>query len=149
MGMGSDDFKLASKLTGVASSLWGVLLYAWIYSIGNAANARLSNGLKRNPIVFRVGLIFAACYMLYFGIFIFGSSGSQPPTWVLPLHFLAMTGSFYGLWYAAKQFGTLRHGEITGFMDYSGVFFMLWFFPIGVWFIQPIVNERLARENET
>lgn len=49
--------------------------------------------------------------------------------------------TFYGLWFTAKQFATLRHQRFLGSADYVGAFFLMWFFLIGVWFIQPEVNR--------
>jgi len=39
---------------------------------------------------------------------------------------------------------TLERRQPVTFFDYSGPFFLFWFFPIGVWFIQPRVNKLLG-----
>jgi hypothetical protein len=66
----------------------------------------------------------------------------QPfPTWIFPLHLTSMVGMFYGLWFTAKQFTTYQHGRDVSFLEYSGPFFLFWFSPIGVWFLQPKVNQ--------
>jgi hypothetical protein len=54
---------------------------------------------------------------------------------------------FYALWFTAKQFMSLQRQEALTFIDYSGPFFLLWFFPIGIWFIQPKVNSILGEKN--
>lgn len=52
---------------------------------------------------------------------------------------------FYLLYFVAKGLVTIETGKEAFFSDYFGVFMLFWFFPIGVWFLQPKMN-RLYRE---
>ena len=63
------------------------------------------------------------------------------------MHLLAMAAIFYALGFTSKQLVKLEQRENVSFFNYSGPFFLFWFFPIGIWFIQPKVNKLLGQEN--
>ena len=65
---------------------------------------------------------------------------------MVPMHLLAMLGIFYALVFTANRLTTLERKQQVSFFDYSGPFFLLWFFPIGIWFIQPRVNKLLGND---
>jgi hydrogenase maturation factor len=35
-------------------------------------------------------------------------------------------------------------GRTVSFYDYAGPFFLWWFFPLGIWFVQPRINRLFA-----
>jgi hypothetical protein len=47
----------------------------------------------------------------------------------------------------AKNLVKAETGKRVTFYDYAGPFFLLWFFPIGVWFIQPRINQLYAEKH--
>jgi hypothetical protein len=60
---------------------------------------------------------------------------------ILPLHFFAMFCLFYDLYFVSKNLVMVETGKRVTFYDYAGPFFLIWFFPIGIWFIQPRINR--------
>lgn len=54
---------------------------------------------------------------------------------------------FYCFAYPAKALKSIESGKDVSLGDYIGDFFLLLFFPIGVWFIQPRLN-RIAMMND-
>ncbi|MEE4175461.1 MAG: hypothetical protein V2I57_14510 [Xanthomonadales bacterium] len=148
-GFPAEDFEASFRYTGYANILMVIGLYGWLYSIGVSANSQLQPDLKRNDLGFKLGLGYAGAYSLVF----FGLIGSEfmaeRMSMIMPLHLLAMFGAFYGLWFSARQLVALKESRKVTFAEYSGPFFLMWFFPIGVWFVQPIVNELLGGAHET
>ena len=144
----SQSFKWIRFLNAV-----GILvLIGWLFAIGYTSNKRLPAQLKKSPLLFQLGFTFAAVYMITFFGFIMpdwppANPVVQFPFWIIPLHFTAMAAMFYGLWFTSKQFETLRQGRELKFIDFSGPFFLFCFFPIGVWFIQPRINDLLGKNN--
>ena len=57
------------------------------------------------------------------------------------MHMFSMLGIFYGIWYTARQLKSLLENEDADFMIFSSTFFLLFIFPIGIWLIQPEVNQ--------
>jgi hypothetical protein len=91
-----------------------------------------------------IGLAYAA---LYFSgaMILLPSSGEDPiPGVIVPLHLLAMFAIVYSMGFAARRLVTLERQQPARFSDYRTTFFLFWFFPIGVWIIQPRVNRLLG-----
>ncbi|MHB9142223.1 MAG: hypothetical protein ACYC25_10135 [Paludibacter sp.] len=59
------------------------------------------------------------------------------------LHILSMFGIFYSLYFVAKTFKTVELQREVSFSDFAGEFFLIWFFPIGIWVIQPKINKMI------
>lgn len=122
-----------------------LVLFAWMFSIGSWSNRRLPESRRRNLIPFAVGLALPIVYILMYIILYIpllnNGAPSRPPLWLLPMHMFSMVGIFYGIWYTARQFKSLQESEDAGFMIFSNFFFLLFIFPIGLWLIQPNVNQ--------
>jgi len=63
-----------------------------------------------------------------------------------PLHLLAMFSIFYVMAFAARNLIMAERQSPVTFYDYSGPFFLLWFFPVGVWIVQPRVNRLVSAQ---
>jgi len=48
---------------------------------------------------------------------------------------------FYSLYFIAKELKSVELQKPVTFSDFAGEFFLLWFFPIGIWIIQPRINK--------
>ena len=55
--------------------------------------------------------------------------------------FLSM---LFNLHFVSKSLALAEMQRPLSFYDYAGPFFLLWFFPIGIWFIQPRINRLYA-----
>jgi hypothetical protein len=52
---------------------------------------------------------------------------------------------FYCIHFASKSLKAVELQRTVTFRDYVADFFLFWFFPIGVWFIQPKINKIFNR----
>ena len=143
-----EEFEALFRQTMLMSLLMVVLLLTWLLSIGFAANRRVERNLRlKTRLAIGCGL-YAASYIAL-AQFIFprpGSSSSEAVSMglVVPLHLLAMIAIFYVLAFAARNIIMAERQSAVSFFDYSGPFFLMWFSPIGVWFVQPRVNRLVA-----
>lgn len=48
---------------------------------------------------------------------------------------------FYSIYFIAKELKSVEMQRTATWSDYSGTFFLLWFSPIGIWWIQPRINK--------
>lgn len=143
-----EEFEALFRQTMLMSFLMVVLLLAWLLSIGFAANRRIEQNLRQNTRLAIGCAIYAASYIAL-AQFIFPgpgslSSGGVSMGLVVPLHLLAMVAIFYVLAFAAKNIIMAERQAAVSFFDYSGPFFLMWFFPLGVWFVQPRINRLVA-----
>lgn len=60
---------------------------------------------------------------------------------LFPLSFFSTFGMFYVVYFVAKRIKTVELQAIPRFEDWTGEFFLIAFFPIGVWILQPRIND--------
>lgn len=130
----------------VPTLIVGMVFFGWLWAIATACSKALPPELSSSPKLMKIGLIYALAYVVYAGIFIFGSV-NELPGYVVVMHLLAMAAIFYAFGFTAKQLTKLEQKKNVSFFTYSGPFFLFWFFPIGVWFIQPKINQLLRQGN--
>ena len=131
---------------------WGLTLLfafcfnAWFWAMGSFLNTIVQPRIRPGVGFFRFSLIYPILYMPVFMI-----SFPQRPAMlavIFPLHLLAMLCMFYLLNFVAKNLVLAETDRAAKFYDYAGPFFLLWFFPIGVWAVQPRINRLYAEKNK-
>lgn len=122
------------------------LFFGWLWSVASACYRVLPSELASSPIPMKVGLVYSLAYLVFSGQFFANPDGGLPG-YIVIMHLLAMAAIFYALGFTSKQLTKLEQGENVSFFNYSGPFFLFWFFPVGIWFIQPKVNELLGQKN--
>ena len=125
-----------------------VLLLGWLLSIAFAANRRVEENLRQNTHLAVGSAAYAVAYIAL-GPYIWLSphafaSGEGSIAVIIPLHLLAMIAIFYVLAFAARNLIMAERQSTVSFFDYSGPFFLMWFFAVGVWFVQPRVNRLVS-----
>ncbi len=55
---------------------------------------------------------------------------------------------FYCLYFVSKTFKIAEMQRETTFSDFAGEFFLLWFYPIGIWIVKPKIN-KMVEETST
>ena len=131
--------------------LFYAVLCGWFYSVVVNLNKKTPDSVKMNLTKFKCSffsLIIGAFlgYINSYFLFNFVSNGGQvnlaiftPVISVLAL--LQIFCSFYCVYFASKSLKTVELQREVTFSDYVAVFFLFLFFPIGVLFIQPKINE--------
>lgn len=135
--------------------LFSLVFFGWFWSIaiGLQKNipVEIEMKVKRFKALFIIPLVYTIVFMMFIGglfsgIFTYGFSNS---TWflviILPLHLFSIFCIFHTIYFVAKTIRTAELQRVVTFGDFAGEFFLLWFYIIGIWIIQPKVN-RLNRE---
>jgi hypothetical protein len=127
-----------------------VLFFGWFYTLGTKLHKKLPETSTMNLTRFKIFLFIPVIYMLSISVFMFGvfsfiSTGEQPTPAILVvillLHLFSMFCIFYCLHFIAKALKTVEWQKPVTFSDFAGEFFLIWFFPIGIWIIQPRLNR--------
>ena len=148
---------MITPLFFVTTVLFMVMLIGWMYSIGVRFNRLLPEGVTMKTGFYKFTVIFPVVYVTLFilGISVlFGgsASGNEPNpamfALIVPLHFFAMFCMFYMLYFTSKTLKTVEVQKKIEFGDYAGEFFLMWFFPIGIWFLQPRINKIFEEKLE-
>jgi len=131
-----------------------ITLFGWNYVLATSLYPKLPAGHNMKISRFKVAFFYPVCYMVVFLIIILTIVMTRPDNpfiifIIFPFHFLAMFCMFYVLYYVSKSLKTVELQRTVTFGDYAGEFFLMWFYFIGVWFIQPRVNAMFAGNDTT
>ncbi|MEM7374145.1 MAG: hypothetical protein AAF587_36465 [Bacteroidota bacterium] len=135
-----------------------VTFFGWLWSVGLGLQAKIPSEVSMPVTRFKAFVIFPFLYILLIvGGMLYVSSGTSeleametfpvnPMIFLLiiPFHFFAMFCILYDFYFVAKTIKTVELQRKVTFGDFIGEFFMIWFYPIGIWIVQPKINEMSA-----
>jgi len=145
-----------SKVSSVVMSVIIIVLFTWYWAVCVGLQEKVPEHAKMNVRKFKIFYFIGLAYSLFFvGLIAFliynlpniitgvvsVSSLGTILTVLTSLHFFAIFCLLYCLYFAAKTIKTVELQRQTTLSDFIGEFLLIWFFPIGVWIIQPKVNE--------
>ena len=139
--------------------LYAGLFFGWFWSIGIGLQKYIPTDIHMKIKKFKILFCIPLAYILFLltaivAVFYGVSSGNNDVSGILekllfvifPLHLFSMFSIFYLLYFTAKTIKTIELKRTVTFSDFIGEFFTIWFFPIGIWFIQPRINEIVSKE---
>lgn len=130
----SEDMSIWSLI----GSIWLLIVYLlWLYSVGNVEYEG-----KRNVTIFQACFLYSIIYCVFI-LYAYNIDKTDFPYWHIPIHLLALIASFYILYFATNTFVSFRKLRGEKEMDFFSTFIAFWFFPIGVFFIQPKLNDAI------
>ena len=135
------------------------ILFGWFWSIAIGLQGKVPENVRMNVGKFKVFFFIPLIYILLISVFMFSVFGNASGILglfastgsifiIFFLHLFSMFCIFYVMYFAAKTFKTVELQREVSFLDFVGEFFLLWFFPIGIWFLQPKINEMMEEEDE-
>lgn len=128
-------------------SLLGIPIYIWLLSIIYQLDKRRNesvNSLKSLIIV--IIAIYPIVYVFfYFGFIfnLFGGNSFDVFDFIMPYHFAAMFCGFSLMIIGANSYGKYEKSIGNKTFEPVGVFFMLWFYIVGIWVLQPNLNKYI------
>lgn len=140
------------------------LFFGWIWSIAIGLQKRIPVSVKMKVKKFKTFFFVPLIYILLIslfagfsvsGLFVNGNAsasvivGGIAITIVLILHLFSMFCIFYSLYFVSKTIKTAELQREVNFGDFIGEFFMLWFYPVGIWYIQSKINKMAQIESAT
>lgn len=139
------------------------ILFCWLWSVAIGLQKVVPADVKMKVTKFKIffffQIVYLICFLLFLGISINGIlTGETSPDGgrigaifgiILPLHFFSMFCIFYCLYFVAKTFKTVELQREVKFEEFAGEFFMIWFYPIGCWIIQPRINKLINERPES
>ncbi len=150
-------FKMMGNMTylPIIIILLSSIYYAWIWAIAIGLKNKLQEHLQMKTIKFKIFFFFPLISVLiisYFFFHVFSSFDTKTlesnPFYmmklfliVLPLQLFNVFCVVYINYFAAKTLKSIELGRRAIFSEYIGEFFLIWFYPIGVWILQPRINR--------
>lgn len=129
------------------------IFFGWFWSMGIGLQQCIPSTIKmkvtRFKIFFWTPLIYILCFMFMIegSLFIISKDFEWIFALILPLHLFSMFCMFYMLYFVSKTIKTAELQKEVRFGEFSNEFFSLWFYFIGIWFIQPKVNKLYTKMN--
>jgi len=136
------------------------LFFGWYWSIGIGLQKYIPNDIKMKMRKFKIFFFIPLIYILFILVFIgttfygitygtnaVGGIAGKMILFIVPMHIFSMFCIFYLLYFVSKTIKTAEFKRTVYFSDFIGEFFMIWFFPIGIWFLQPRINKIVCDKN--
>ncbi|MDG1393489.1 MAG: hypothetical protein P8P55_01530 [Flavobacteriaceae bacterium] len=124
-------------------SLLGIPYLIWLYSIGIELNKKKPKDNGTNKILINILVGYSTVYLIFAWILIF--SGNMNWDTILPYHFGAMFCIFLLMILTSRTIVKFEKEENSKESSGMELFFGIWFFFIGIWHIQPKLNEYIKR----
>lgn len=162
-GVDGDSFASLFSVMMGSSLLFMSIFFGWFWSLGVGLHKKAPEHLRINLNRFKLFLFIPIAYLVFIFFFLFpifsGTAVNETLStfprvilWIIPLHLFSMFCIFHSLYQVAKTIKLAELQREVSFSDFAGEFFLIWFFPIGIWFVQPKVNKlvegRVSNENE-
>jgi hypothetical protein len=141
-------FAKGGLLAGLLMSLSTLGIFVWFWSLGSFFSSIVQPELRMKSGFFRVALVYPPFYFVFF-VATLQNSSPELLGLILPLHIFAMVCMFYLLHFVSKSLVLAETSKSASFYDYAGPFFLLWFFPVGIWIVQPRVNRLYSERKNT
>lgn len=153
MTFSKNDPEIMMKIAPYIIIIFFLGLFGWLFSISIGLQRKIPAGIKMKIRKFKIFLLIPLIYMPFaFGLMdLLVNNIPQENSAMIggvfaiifPLHFLSIFGVLYSFYFTAKTLKSAELQKEVTFFDFAGEFFMLLFFPIGVWVIQPRINDLI------
>ena len=133
------------------------VFFGWFWSVAVGLQSKVPEDVKMKVKKFKIFFFIPMVYILFITLFMgiqmngLMKNGTEPSSGligglvavIVPLHLFSMFCIFYSLYFVAKTFKTVELQREVKFSDFAGEFFMIWFYPIGIWIVQPKINKMI------
>jgi hypothetical protein len=147
------------KFFPVIMILFMIIFFGWFWSVAIGLQKKVPENITMKVKKFKIFFFIPIVYILIFLAFISLSMNGLFSTYpepnagiigglfavIIPLHLFSMFCIFYSLYFVAKTFKTVELQREVKFGDFAGEFFMIWFYPIGIWIVQPKINKMIEK----
>jgi hypothetical protein len=148
-----------SSLFGLILTItWMALMSYCIYFLCDNLYQKLPAGHDLNFKRFQFNFFFVVLYLSFVFIVFEGGYEINQDNYkdfgwtifiILPLHIYMMYCLFYIIWFIAKSITTIENNNVVAFEKYASNFFLLWFFPFGIFWVHPKVRKIFSVDTES
>ncbi len=118
---------------------FAMVFQGWIYLLAQSLHLKCRNPPFQLKWV-KIAIAFSCIYIVVALILINDSF----PTYLIPFHILSMAAIFFSFIFIASTLVKIENEKGINTACKFCVVMMVWFFPIGIWFLQPRVNRVLT-----
>lgn len=133
------------------------IFFGWFWSVAIGLQKKVPENVtmkvKKFKIFFFIPLVYILAFLTFFSVSMSGLVYADPEpnagiigglfAVIFPFHMFSIFCIFYSMYFVAKTFKTVELQKEVKFGDFAGEFFLIWFYPIGIWIIQPKINKMI------
>ena len=131
--------------------IWGLLFVFWVSKVNIELYDRLPSGVDLNLNFLLINIFVPAAYLMAIALTVGGYNITDEnyqdygwKVWIyLPMHFYCFFSFFYAIRFTAKAIASIEANENVDIGRYGTYMAGLFFFPVGIWWIQPKINKIL------
>ena len=136
--------------------IWLAISAFCVYSLGNDLSKRLPIDSPLTVKKFNYFLLFMIIYMAVINLFYPGGYSINQDNYkefglaiyiVIPFHLFFFYCLFYTIWFIAKSIASIENKKDVGFEYYIRNILLLFFLPIGIWWMHPKINRIFLEEH--
>ncbi len=134
------------------------IYFGWFWAVAIGLQKKVPAQVKKKVPQFKIFFFIALVYLTLFiignavlqrGLIDFDHSSNMVLIAILfmvavPLHLFSMFCIFHSIYFVARTLKIVELQREVAFSDFMAEFFLIWFYPIGVWIIQPRINEMVV-----
>lgn len=134
------DFFEMHSIQTVTIFISSAVLFTWLFSIEYELSKILKRVTDRKSVVFRVTFFLVIIYFSVLLILIISEASFESIYWLVfhTICFVLVLKLFYHCAKLIRQAELIRELESSEIFTY---FILMWFFPVGVWVLQPKLNK--------
>jgi len=150
------------KFFPVVIMLLTIIYFGWFWAVGVGLQSKVPDHVKMKINRFKILFFIPVVYIIFISIFVAMSIEGfienalesdveqigQLMTIIVPIHLFAMFCIFHSLYFVAKTIKTVELQREASFSDFISEFFLIWFYPVGVWIVQPKINRMIEEESD-
>lgn len=156
-----------SLFSGLLVGIFFVILIShgtltlWNWTIGTQLIDKVPSEIRLKNRFFKFTVIFPLVYFLLMPLFMsqmiqsIDIQSQQAPNFnpfifllLIPLNLFTLFCSIYTFYFTSKTYKSAQLQREVTFGDYVGEFFLIMFFIVGVWIIQPKVNQMVETKSD-
>jgi len=117
------------------------VLFGWLTLVGVTLQKKADHYLKKSTFLIKISFLFVIIYIITLEVgWNFFSS-----RYFFVFNFTTMCCVGYLMYFVARSLVVAESKQILSLDRYIGTFLLLWFFPIGVWFIHPRIRKVMNK----
>ena len=123
--------------------VFALVFAVWLWSLGTFIQSLVPLPFRLNRTFFLIAVIYPPLYAVLF-MTVFHVTNPMLFAIIFPLHLLAVFCVLFSWYFISKSLAMAEKQGPALFPDYVGYVLCLWFFPFGIWFVQPRINRLYA-----
>ena len=149
-------FEYMNYLPWLALIPFGIL-FGWFWSIAINLQKKIPSDVtmkvKKFKLFFFIPVVYILLFVVFFSFILMETMMTVPDpsigligsllVLIIPLHLFSMFCILYTFYFIAKTIKTAELQRDVVFNDFIAEFFLLWFYPIGIWILQPKINKMV------